>query len=223
MAAKAFEPALYLIADVPSVAAGRSLVDLVQAALDGGVTMVQLRHKLAGASELADLAVRLLEVTRPRGIPMVVNDRVDVALAVGADGVHLGGDDIPVDRARELLGSNAIIGATAANPVMALEAQAKGADYLGIGPYRHTGTKSKLAPVLGAKGLARISRVVKIPWVAVGGVTQEDVRVIMRSGAHGIACAGAICRADDPARAARGLVEAVEEWRGRCHEDVSHG
>jgi len=200
---------LYLVTD-SAAAAGRSMETIVADALDGGVTVVQVRDKALPAGDLADLCRRLLPLTRGAKVPLIVNDRVDVARAVGADGVHLGGGDLPLAEARRVLGQGAVIGGTAASEAMARAAAAAGADYLGVGPFRATPTKTGHATPLGEEGLARIVRSVELPVVAIGGLEAADAGSVVRAGARGMAVARAVCAAEEPGRAAAELRAALD-------------
>jgi thiamine-phosphate pyrophosphorylase len=199
---------LYFVADV-SAARGRDLVALVEAAAAGGVTVVQLRGKDLGTRDLLDLARRLVERLATRRIPLLVNDRVDVALACGATGVHLGQDDLPLADARRLLGRTRIIGLSANTLREAQAAEAAGADYIGLGPVFATATKVTTLPILGAEGLGWIRAKVKLPIVGIGGVNEENARRLMEAGANGVAVVSAIMDAPDAAAAARRLRQAL--------------
>lgn len=199
---------LYFIADV-SAAGGRDLAALVEAAAEGGVTAVQLRAKELGTRDFLNLALRLVERLAERRVPLLVNDRVDVALACGAAGVHLGQDDLPVADARRLLGRRRVIGLSVNTLPEALAAEAAGADYLGLGPVHPTATKVTALPVLGAEGLAAIRAQVKLPIVAIGGVNEGNARRLIEAGANGVAVVSALMDAPDPAAAARRLRQAL--------------
>jgi len=206
-----FDLSLYLVTD-PAMTAARGLVETVAAALAGGVTMVQLRDKEGPARALVEAGRALLAVLRPRGIPLLVNDRVDVAHAIGADGVHVGQDDLSPAAARTLLGPDAIIG-------LSLHAAAQQStigpevDYVGIGPIFATGTKADAAPALGIAGFATLRSQIALPVVAIGGLTAANTPEVIAAGAEGIAVVSAICTATDPAAAARALRQAVEMGR----------
>lgn len=178
---------------------GRDLVSLVRAAELGGVTSVQLRLKAAPAAELASLGRALL---RAVGIPVIINDRVDVAIAIGAHGVHLGPDDVPVAMARRLAPPGFIIGAS-----VGLEAElgnGEQADYWGVGPWSVTSTKADAGSALGAAGFSRIqARAGGRPCVAIGGIQPGDVPDAVAAGAAGVAVVSGILGGDDVAAAAR--------------------
>lgn len=195
---------LTLVTD-DAVVAGRDLVALVQAAERGGVTSVQLRLKAASPRALAEAARALVGAVR---IPVLVNDRPDVALAAGAAGVHLGPDDLPVSLARRIAPPGFIVGASAGTAEEA--AEAAGADYWGIGPWRATTTKLDAGAALGAEGFARIVRLAgETPCVAVGAVRPEDVGEIRRAGGAGVAVISGILAAADIEQAARAYAAAL--------------
>jgi len=179
--------------------AGRDLVALARTAERGGVTAVQLRLKRASPRELVLVARELVAALT---IPVLVNDRPDVALAAGAAGVHLGPDDLPVELARRIAPAGFIIGASVGAESEA--GPAAGADYWGIGPWRPTGTKADAGTALGADGFARLVRLAQgIPCIAVGGVRPEDVPEVLRAGGAGVAVVSGILGADDAGDAAR--------------------
>ena len=209
MAWPALDLRLYLVVG-PTDCRGRPLPEVVAAAVEGGVTLVQLRDKLSPTREVMASAERLLELLRPRGVPLLLNDRADVALAVGADGVHVGQDDLPAEAARHLLGSGAIVGLTADRPDEVDAAQEAPVDYLGSGPIYPTSTKDGVADAWGVDGFRDLRRRSRHPVVAIGGVTAETAAAAVRAGADGVAVVSAICAADDPERAARRLREAVD-------------
>ncbi len=184
--------------------AGRDVVEVARRAVAGGVTLVQLRLKRAGARELVDLARRLREALP---VPVLVNDRPDVARVSGT-GVHLGPDDLPLDAARGLLPPGAIVGVSAGTPEEA--ASGKGADYWGIGPWRATGTKADAGAAIGAEGFGRIVRLAEgIPCVAIGGIRPEDVAAVLEAGGVGVAVVSGILAATDIEAAARAYARAL--------------
>jgi len=202
---------VYLVTDA-GLSEGRSTVEIVEAAIDGGVDAVQLREKGASARERYELGLELRESTRAAGVPLIVNDRIDIAAAVDADGVHLGDDDLPVPLARERLGEDAIVGRSVSTPAAAREAVAAGADYLGVGAVYGT-TSKETTPEQSNVGLDRIRAVreaVDVPFVGIGGVTPDNAAAVVRAGADGTAVISAITGADDPEAATRRLAEAVE-------------
>jgi thiamine-phosphate pyrophosphorylase len=206
-----FDLSLYLVTD-PEMTARRGLVATVAAAVAGGVTIVQLRDKSGSARALAEAGRALLAHLRPLGVPLLVNDRIDVAHAIGADGVHVGQDDLPAAAARTLLGRNAIIGLsiTAAAQLATID---DSVDYVGLGPLFATGTKSDAAPALGEAEFASIRRRIALPVVAIGGITLDNTVRTRAAGADGIAVVSAICAAVDPCAAARNLRETLARAR----------
>ena len=200
---------LYAVTDRRALPAGVTLAQAVEAALDGGVTCLQLREKEASAGEILALARTLLPLCRARRVPLLINDRVDIALAAGADGVHLGQDDLPLPEARALLGPDRILGATAHTVEEALRAQAEGADYLGVGAMFPTGTKTNTIPT-SADTLKAICAAVSIPVVAIGGVTAQNLPTLAGTGIAGAAVVSAIFSQSDLTAAARTLRAAAD-------------
>lgn len=203
---------VYLVTD-RALLAGRRLVDVVVAAVEGGVTCVQLREKEASGREFVALAKELLEVLRPSGVPLIINDRVDVAVAADADGAHVGQDDVPAEAARKILGPGKILGVTVATPDEALKAAEEGADYVGASAVFATPTKTDTGTPIGIDGLRRLCAASPVPVVAIGGVNAENAGEMIRAGAAGVAVVRAIMAAPDPKAAARQLREVVEKAR----------
>lgn len=204
--------ALYAVTDSRWLG-GRALEDVVEEAIGGGVSFVQLREKGATHGERCGLARRVLAVCRARGVPFVVDDDVACALEVGADGVHVGQGDMAAREARRLLGPDAIVGVSAQTVDQAVRAVEDGADYLGVGAVFPTGTKGD-ADDVGVAGLARICGAVDVPVVAIGGISSGNVAGLSGTGACGVAVVSAIFAAPDPRTAARGLRGAVRDWSG---------
>jgi thiamine-phosphate diphosphorylase len=199
---------LYLCTD-RALAAGRDIAALVEEAVAGGVTCVQLREKNIPSREFFGLAVRMREVTRRLRVPLIINDRFDIALAAGADGVHLGRSDLPVREARRAAGPRFVIGASASTPEEALRAEAEGADYLGAGAVFSTGTKRD-AGVIGLEGLRRVCAAARIPVAGIGGVSAGNAAAVVEAGAAGIAVISALLARPDVRAAAAELRGAVE-------------
>jgi thiamine-phosphate pyrophosphorylase len=204
----AMDLTFYLVADADYVS-GRDLVPLIEAAVRGGVTAVQLRAKNAPSGEFLELARRTAAVLKSRRVPLLINDRVDIALACGAAGVHLGQQDVAPALARKVLAKGAVIGVSVNTPEEAEEAERQGADYVGAGPVYRTATKDTGLPVLGPEGIRRIKDRVRIPVVAIGGITDLNARAARAAGADGIAVVSAILGAPDPEQAARRLKKAM--------------
>jgi len=195
---------LYLVTD-RAMLQRRALAAMVREAVAGGVTAVQLREKDAGGHDFYRLALELKEVLAGTGVPLIINDRVDVALAAGADGVHLGQHDLPLAAARRLVGESMFIGLSVNTIAEARQAEAEGADYLGAGPAYATATKLDTDPELGPDGLRRIVDAVSIPVVAIGGINAANLPSLRGLGLAGVAVVSAICASPDPRHAAAAL------------------
>jgi thiamine-phosphate diphosphorylase len=198
----------YLVTDARAGSVER-LLAICAAALDGGMTAIQLRAKGWTDRQLLDAAVSLVPICRDSGALFIVNDRIDIALASGADGVHLGVDDLPVDNARYLLGPDAVIGFSPETDADRLAAEAAGASYLGVGPVYGTGTKLDAGEAIGLEGLHRVISATRLPIIGIGGITVEGAADVVSTGAVGVAIVGAVFLADDPAAAARSLCEVI--------------
>ncbi len=205
---------VYVITD-RRVAGDRDILDVVRAAIRGGATVIQLREKKATTREMICLGEALHEITREAGVPLIVNDRVDVALAIDAEGVHVGQDDMPAAMARRLIGPDKILGVSAETVAQALEAKRDGADYLGVGDVYGTPTKPDAGPPIGLERLAEIVQAVSIPVVGIGGITPENAAAVIEAGAVGVAVISAVIGAADPEEAARELRRCVEAAAGR--------
>lgn len=201
---------LYLVTDRP-LSLGRPLEEIVEGAVEGGVTIVQLREKEAPTGEFVALAKRLKAVLAPLGIPLIINDRVDVALASDADGVHIGQSDMPYEDARRLLGPDKIIGLSVENFEDLERANALDVDYVGISPVYGTPTKSDTAEPFGLEGLRRAVAMSVHPTVAIGGMNSSTIAEVMQAGADGVAVVSAICSAPSPRKAAEELKEIVTQ------------
>ncbi|MCE1227390.1 MAG: thiamine phosphate synthase [Geobacteraceae bacterium] len=200
---------LHLVTD-RSLSLGRSLVEVVQEAVAGGVTCVQLREKDCSTRQFLQEAELLKKLLRPLGVPLIINDRVDIALAIGADGVHLGQSDMPICHARRLLGPGCLIGISAESLDHALEAEQQGADYIGISPVFSTPTKTDTAPALGLDGLRLIRERVQIPLVGIGGINLTNASQVIAAGADGVAVVSAIMAAESPRQAAEAIRRELE-------------
>lgn len=200
---------LYLIADA-EYAAGRDLLGLIGEAVRGGATVVQLRAKNLSSRDFLELGLRTADLLARMGIPLLVNDRVDITLACGAAGVHLGQEDVTVPQARKLLGPDRIIGVSVNTTQEALHAEREGADYVGAGPAYVTATKETALSVLGPEGIDQIKRAVRIPVVAIGGIGAANAAALAVAGADGIAVISAVLGAPDARRAAEDLRKAFK-------------
>ena len=205
-----FETAgLYLVTS-QSLSAGRTTLEIVRAALAGGVKLVQLREKEMTLREYTVLAEQVRNLTAQAGALMIVNDHLDVALAVGADGVHLGQDDFPIPAARRL-GPDLIVGASTHSVEEALQAQTEGASYINIGPIYPTDTKHWEDRFLGIEGLKRIAAVSRIPFTVMGGIKREHIPELVCAGAQTIGIVTAVTMAPDPSRVVAELLATLRE------------
>ena len=203
---------LYLVTD-RALARGRATAEIVRAAVAGGVTCVQVRDKDVNPREFIAEARAVQAALRGTGVPLIVNDRVDVALAVAADGVHLGQRDLPIADARRIGPSGWIVGVSAESVADAIQAEREGADYIGVSPVFATPTKTDTAPPLGLAGLRAIRAATKRPLVAIGGIQAGNAREVIRAGADGLAVVSAIVSADSPRQAAAQLKREIEAAR----------
>lgn len=204
MSPKEIDYSLYLVTD-RALSRGRSNLQIVRAAVAGGVTLVQLREKQASTREFYEEGLAVKDFLESRGIPLIINDRVDLVLALDAQGVHLGPDDLPIGVARSILGPGRIIGASILTPQEARRAEELGADYLGLSPVFLTGTKPELRAQIGLEGIAAIRREVSIPLVGIGSMNTETAYGAVRAGLDGVAVVSAICSQEDPESAARAI------------------
>lgn len=193
-----------------------SMLEGIRMALAGGCRWVQLRMKEATDDEAMPVAMQVKTLCKEAGATFIIDDRVHLAKTVGADGVHLGKNDMPISEARRILGGNFIIGGTANSIDDVVAHYNSGADYIGCGPFRFTTTKKRLSPILGIEGYKHIMSEMKrlaitIPVVAIGGITLADVHDILETGVSGIAVSGSILTADDPAEETRKFVETIKK------------
>lgn len=206
---------LYLVTD-QGLMRDRPLADVVAEAVQGGVSCVQLREKQLGTREFLAQALILKALLAPQGIPLVINDRIDIALACGADGVHLGQNDLPADEARKLLPPGVFIGWSVESMDDVRQSAALPVDYLGVSPVFSTPTKTDTKDPWGLEGLAVVRAATRLPLVAVGGIHAGNAREVLRAGADGLAVVSALCAADDPRAAAATL-------RSLCDHAQNHG
>jgi thiamine-phosphate pyrophosphorylase len=199
---------LYLVTD-SGLSRGRSHEEIVACAIRGGVTIVQLREKDCCTREMIEMARRLVSLCRAHDVPLLVNDRLDVALAVDADGVHVGQDDMPVPIARRLLGPDKILGVTAHTVEEALKAIEEGANYIGASPIFTTATKSDAGEPIGLEELTKICRACSVPVVGISGINASNTGQVIRAGAAGVAVVSAIVSAEDVEKAARELARII--------------
>jgi len=201
-------PALYFICD-PALLRSGSLLDVVKKAVAGGADVVQLRDKTSHARNFLIEAKKLAVFLSKKNVPFIINDRVDAALACGADGVHLGNDDLPIAQTRKLLGAKKIIGASAHTAAQAIKAEKEGADYIGAGQLFHTTTKGIKRHPISIDRLTGIRKAVSIPVIAIGGIKPGNAARVMGSGVAGIAVVSAIMSAKEPKNAAMRLVNCL--------------
>jgi len=201
-----FDISVYLITD-RALSGARGVLDTVEAAIAGGATMVQLRDPEAKTRALVEEARAIHALTRAAGVPFIVNDRVDVALAAGADGVHVGQADMTVADVRALIGPEPILGLSITSEADLDVSDLRGVDYLGVGPVFQTSTKPDAAAPINVGGLEAIVARTKVPIVAIGGLHAGNAADAIAAGAHGIAVVSAICAAPDAEAATRELAE----------------
>lgn len=199
---------VYLVTD-PRYTRQRSMETLVAEAARAGITCVQLREKTSPTRDFVERAIRVKTVLEPFGVPLIINDRIDVALAVGADGVHIGQSDMPYTLARKLLGPGAIIGLSVETWRDVQEAQERDVDYLGISPVYATRTKTDTKEPWGLEGVAKIRAYSRHPLVAIGGINAGNAGSVITAGAHCVAVVSSICGTEDPFMATRELNRTV--------------
>lgn len=206
---KNFDSTLYFITDSTGISEA-DFLHTIEQALEGGITLIQLREKNRTTREYIELAKKVHQLTKKYNIPLIIDDRVDVAMAVGCEGVHLGQEDMPVSTARKILGENFIIGATAKTVEQAVEATKSGADYLGVGAIYPTTTKVKtvLTPT---DTLQEICRAIPVPVNAIGGLNKENSHILKGTGIAGICVVSAIMKSENPKKEAETLLSIAKE------------
>jgi thiamine-phosphate diphosphorylase len=206
--------ALHVLVD-PEWSRGRDILTVASAAIEGGATVIQLRDKQASTRLLVEEGLALRTLTRERDVLFIVNDRIDVALAVDADGVHIGqDDDMPLQIARRLMSPQRILGVSVGNLDEAIAAVAADADYLSIGPIFSTYAKSNAGPAIGTRMLAELAARYHTPIIGIGGITAQNTREVLQAGAIGVAVITAVISAEDIIAAARGLAFATSTLKG---------
>ena len=210
----ALDLSLYLVLD-PDLCRDLSMVETARAAVAGGATVVQLRDKTAGTARLVETGRALKATLAGTGALLIVNDDVEAALAVGADGLHVGQADLPARAARARLGPGRILGLSVETEAAAAEVDPSVVDYVGVGPVFATPTKPDHQPPIGLDGLARIVALNPVPAVAIGGLKAEHVPAVLAAGAAGVAVVSAICGEPDPEAAARRLAGLIGRRRRR--------
>ncbi len=178
--------------------------------------MIQLREKDQSDRDLWQLAVEMRELAREHGACLIVNDRIDIALAAGADGVHLGSDDVPIDAARRAMGADAIIGASVACPAEAEAAEGQGASYVSVGSVFATTSKPDAGEAIGISRIGAVKHATRLPVIAIGGISSENVGAVIRGGADGVAVLSAVAEAGDMAAATSELRRLICEARRRA-------
>ena len=206
----AFDLSLYLVTD-RTLCHNRSLETIVREAVEGGVTMVQLREKYASSKEFYEIANRIKKVLQPHRVPLIINDRLDIAIACDADGLHIGQNDLPYEVARKILGKEKIIGLSVENIRDAIDANSLDVDYIGISPVFGTPTKTDTALPLGLEGVKTIAEISKHPTVGIGGLNIHNSKEVMDAGADGIAVVSAIMSANHPGNAASELINLIKK------------
>lgn len=209
---KQLDTRIYFITD-STMYTEEEFLSRVRAALEGGVSLIQLREKERSTREYIALAEKVHALTKEFGVPLIIDDRIDVALAAKAEGVHLGQSDMPIKTAREILGDDFIIGATAKTVEQAKEAYEQGADYLGVGAIYPTTTKVKTV-LTSTEMLDKICKTVPIPVNAIGGLNKDNIDVLKGIGIAGVCAVSAIMKADDPKQAVEELSQAVNDKLG---------
>jgi thiamine-phosphate pyrophosphorylase len=188
-----------------------SHMEITRLAIAGGADTIQYRQKSGSTRQMIEIARNMKRLCSEAGVMFIVNDRLDVAIAAEADGVHLGQDDFPIPMARELLGEGRIIGGSAATLDEARKCLSEGADYVGFGPVYPTSSKDDAGPVSGIDILKQVVEIVPLPIIAIGGVGAENTAIVIRAGAHGIAVISAVCCQDDPEESTRALYQALNK------------
>jgi thiamine-phosphate pyrophosphorylase len=191
----------------------RGHLDVARAALNGGARVIQLREKSLPDRELYEIGHAIQRLARDRGALFIVNDRPDIALAVGADGAHLGQEDMPIEAARRILGSDAVIGASVADGREAKAAEAQGATYVSVGSVFATTSKPDAGEAIGIAPIAEIGRATRLPVIAIGGINEGNVAAVIRGGARGVAVISAIAEAEDMEQATSALLRLIGDAR----------
>lgn len=201
---------LYVITD-EQLSRGRTHAEIARAAVQGGADVIQLRDKTVSSKTLFETALAIRQLTKDAGVAFIVNDRLDIALAVDADGLHIGQQDLPAPAARKLLGPDKILGVSATNPAEAIRAETQGADYIGVGPiFEARTTKADAGEPRGLRLLQKIRRKCSVPITAIGGIKHDNAARAILAGADNLAVISAIVSADDIAAACRDMLKVIE-------------
>ena len=199
------------------------LADIISQAIDGGVETVQLREKDLSSVELYNLATDIREITREKGANLIINDRVDIALAVEADGVHLGWQSLDIETVRTMIGHDKMIGFSAHNLQEAKKAEDSGADYVTISPIFDTVYKDYFVEPLGTEKIGKIKEEIDIPVIALGGINENNVNGVLENGAYGIAVISAILQSEDPRQSANRLYKEIKRNESKSEEKILTG
>lgn len=213
---------LYLVTD-RQLSLGRSNLEIIEAAINGGVTLVQLREKELNDKEFYEEALRIVEFLKKRHVPLIINDRLDIALAVKADGIHIGQDDLPLEIVRKLAGPDVIIGVSIINAEEARIAEQMGADYLGLSPIFMTSTKPDLTAQIGIAGIPLIRQAVNIPIVGIGSMNSSNAYEAVSAGLDGVAVVSGIVSQKDVTGAARSIKAEVMRAKGLFMDGLAPG
>ncbi|MFC1494273.1 thiamine phosphate synthase [Thermodesulfobacteriota bacterium] len=200
---------LQIITDI-SLQSRYSHIDLTEMAIAGGADTIQFRSKSGSTRELIETAEAMKKICKRAGVPLIINDRVDVAMAVNADGVHLGQNDFPISTARKILGHHRIIGGSAGNMDEAEICLKDGADYIGSGPVYYTGSKKDAGPAIGVDSIKRLVEGIPLPLIAIGGIAAVNVPELLKAGVHGVAVISAVCMSEDPAGATEEFIKRLD-------------
>jgi thiamine-phosphate pyrophosphorylase len=203
----------YLITNRRALAGGRSIEEALTLAMEGGVRGILLREKDLPDRELFSLAGNVRDLTRRHGVRLLISGRVDVAMAVGADGVHLGGQSLPVKAARAMMGDEKYVAVSTHSLKEALDAQEDGADFITFGPVYKTPSKAIYGPPVGVATLEEVCRALTIPVFGLGGIGPDNAVEVLKAGAYGIAVISAVAAAPDPARAARDIIDRIRDYK----------
>ena len=212
---KNLDLSLYLVTD-RSLAKDKDLLWIIKEAVSGGVSVVQLREKELSSCEFFSLAKKIKIFLDSCNIPLIINDRVDIALAVEAAGVHLGQSDLPCQVARNILGENKIIGISVENINQALQAKKSGANYIAYSPVFFTKSKNDINKPLGLQGVKQISNLLNLPGIGIGGINFDNAKEVIKAGAFGIAVISAIINSENPQKAAFKLRQIVDKAKQKC-------
>ena len=208
---RSVDPFLYLVTNREALAL-EDFLNKIRASIEGGVRIIQLREKDASAREMIAIGKKLLSILKPLGIPLIINDRVDVAHAIGADGVHLGQSDLSVAEARAILGEKALIGLSVETLEQVLAVNEEDLDYLAASPLFHTNTKADCSQPWGLNGLKKLCTASNHPVIAIGGINETHVKQIMECGAKGVAVVSAIFHAECPKKAAFKMIKEMRKY-----------